>query len=471
MRAILSRFALLTLLVTSTVFAETTSAPIRAIVDAGEQPDNVTILDRRGDWWLVEGTAEQISIWPNARLVAPVPTRPASSRRSWTVVKQVDPLIQSLVDQVQWTDLIAGVNDIVDLGVRYSYNDHINAVADSLVARFDAIGLQAEKHPFMMMTDERYNLIATQTGVEYPDSIFVVCAHYDATSETPDVNTPGADDNASGTVGVLTCARLLMSLESAYTIQYVLFAGEEQIMVGSEAWASEMAAANVNIVGAMNLDMIGWCGRDAPFDLEIETNGNSRWMADAITNAADLYTTMPYILHEDDSAWWGDFYSFWQNDYAAVNHEEAWDWSDPDFNTNYHTTRDLPYRLNEDFMTGSVKIAVAGLATLARVSEVTAVEDDAMPMRALRLTAAPNPFNGRTSLYLELVGGTGPHEVEIFDMTGRRVGRETVDLHEGRGSTDWSAIGPAGEPLASGVYLARLAGRADHGSCRLVHVK
>lgn len=455
--------------------ASATAGPVpellKAVVESGSRPENLKILDQRGHWWLVEGTAEQLAAWPDAKPVPQVPVFEAAATRSWANVTAADPLIQNLVDQVQWTDLLDDVNDIVGWGNRYSYNSNIDTVADSLVVRLGDLGLATEKHQFTLGSSTPFNVIATQTGSIYPDSVFVVCAHYDATSENTSVGTPGADDNASGVTAVLTCARLFAPLNSAYTIKYVLFAGEEQYIVGSQAWASDMAAAGLAIVGAMNVDMIGWWQPGVPFDLEIETNKNSRWMANAITNAADLYTDMSYILHVDDSAWWGDFYSFWQNGFNAVNHEESWDWGDPDFNPNYHSLADLPAGLSEPFMTGSVKIVVAGMATLAQVSQVSGVDVGPVAVHSVRVTAAPNPFNGRTTLHFEYPGRDGVFEVEIFDLSGRRVGLETVTLSDGRGTASWSAKGPSGETLPTGVYLARVAGQGGTGICRLVYVK
>ncbi len=463
-------FLILIVLAASVAVADTPSTPVRAIVTSEEPPHNLTILDRRGDRWLVEGTSEQLSAWPDARPAPLPPAQPFASTRTWSPLKQVDPVVQDLVDQVQWDDLLDDVEWIVNLGVRYSLNDHIDAVADSLFTRFEAIGLPVVKQPFALYDDTRFNVIATQTGTVYPDSIFVVCAHYDAISESPNTNTPGADDNASGTAAVLACARLFAPLESAYTIEYALFAGEEVGLYGSDAYVAAMIAAGADIIGAMNVDMVGWCGRFAPFDLEVETNVHSRWMADAIVDAAELYTDMPYILHQDDSIWWGDFYSFWQHGLRAVNHEEAWDWGDPDFNPQYHTTNDLPIWLNPDFMTGSVKVVVAGLATLAQLSDPGVAVPD-RPATGLRLSASPNPFNGRTILQLELAGAAGVYAVEIFDMAGRRVGREAVTLVNGRGSTAWSAVGPSGENLATGVYIARVMAADAHFSCRIVYIK
>jgi photosystem II stability/assembly factor-like uncharacterized protein len=67
------------------------------------------------------------------------------------------------------------------------------------------------------------NLIATKTGTTYPDQHYIVCAHYDATSNNPMVNAPGADDNGSGTATVLETARVLADYEFKYSIKFVLF--------------------------------------------------------------------------------------------------------------------------------------------------------------------------------------------------------------------------------------------------------
>ena len=461
----------LVLLTVSVAVAVSSPTTIRAIVVSEDEPDNLTILDRRGDRWLVEGTSAQLSAWPDATPVPSIPIRPHAAVRTWTPIKRVDPLVQDLVDQVMWDDLLDDVEWIVDLGVRYSLNAHIDVVADSLVARFEALGLPTEKRPFRLNDDTRYNVITTQTGTVHPDSIFVVCGHYDAVSENPNTSTPGADDNASGTCAVLTCARLFAPFESAYTIQYVLFAGEEQGLYGSGAWVGAMATAGANIIGAMNVDMVGWCGRFAPFDLEVETNAHSRWMADAIVDAAELYTDMPYILHQDESAWWGDFHSFWQHGYCAVNHEEAWDWGDPDFNPYYHSVLDLPDRLNPDFMTGNVKVVVAGLATLAQMNDPqVAVPEDAIRGVHALASVSPNPFNPRTTVAYDLAAA-GRVRIAIYDATGARV-RTLFDGEDGPGSHEeiWDGRDQDGRRVPSGSYFVRLeaGGAADTRKVALI---
>jgi hypothetical protein len=435
----------------------------RAIVRSEQPPAGLEVLDQRGDRWLVTGARAQLEALPGAVILPELP-RTVSTR---TFTPTYDPLVDELVGQVNGEDLIAEVEWLVSLGVRFSQLPNIHVVADSLEGRLASFGLDTEKHYFPMGSLSVPNVIATKTGSVQPDSVFVICAHYDATSESAQHSTPGADDNGTGTVTLLTAARLLAPLATDYTIKFVLFAGEEQGLVGSSYWVGDMAAAGLPIVGALNFDMLGWWEPGAPFDLEIETNTASQWLAEAICWAADTYTTMPYILHVSNSAWWGDFYRFWQHGYDAVNHEESWDWGDPDFNPYYHSTQDTPDRLSAEFFEGGARIGVAALASLAGVSRTSPVP--AVPAAA-HLTASPNPFNGRVVLSLSAPGVQGAVPVTIHDVRGRRVDTVVLQMNSGLGQVQWQGRDQRGRTVPAGVYLAVAGSLPGRPVCRVVFV-
>ena len=70
---------------------------------------------------------------------------------------------------------------------------------------------------------------------------------------------------------------------------------------------------------------------------------------------------------------------------------------------------------------------------------------------------APNPFNSQTVLSYFLPAA-GPARVEVFSLTGQRV----AVLHQGPQSAGhhrlhWNGLDAEGRPLASGIYLYRLA--------------
>ena len=77
-------------------------------------------------------------------------------------------------------------------------------------------------------------------------------------------------------------------------------------------------------------------------------------------------------------------------------------------------------------------------------------------VNGLTLTAAPNPFNPRTTISFE-VPAAGPVQVDIWDAAGRRV--KTLNegfLAAGQHAVDWDGSNQNGARLASGTYFIRI---------------
>ena len=69
---------------------------------------------------------------------------------------------------------------------------------------------------------------------------------------------PGADDNASGSAGVLEIARVLIGRSYRHDLSFVLFGGEEQGLFGSRHFVAALTPEErARIVGVVNMDMIG----------------------------------------------------------------------------------------------------------------------------------------------------------------------------------------------------------------------
>jgi hypothetical protein len=97
-----------------------------------------------------------------------------------------------------------------------------------------------------------YNLYASRIGRTRPDEIILLLAHKDSQSW---VDSPGANDNAVGTTGVLEIATLLADYACERTIRF-LWVNEEHY-----PWTSGLAAANAwsradNILAVFNVDGI-----------------------------------------------------------------------------------------------------------------------------------------------------------------------------------------------------------------------
>jgi len=100
------------------------------------------------------------------------------------------------------------------------------------------------------------------------DEYIIIGAHYDhlgrgyydslAPSQIGQIH-PGADDNASGTAGVLELARLLAPMKGKLQrgILFASFAGEELGLLGSAEWVKEPTLPLGKAVAMLNMDMIG----------------------------------------------------------------------------------------------------------------------------------------------------------------------------------------------------------------------
>ena len=100
------------------------------------------------------------------------------------------------------------------------------------------------------------------------DKYVIVGAHYDhlgrgdahslAPSQIGQIH-PGADDNASGTAGVLELARMFAPLEDKLDrgILFASFAGEELGLLGSAEWVKAPTRPLDKAVAMLNMDMIG----------------------------------------------------------------------------------------------------------------------------------------------------------------------------------------------------------------------
>ncbi len=96
-----------------------------------------------------------------------------------------------------------------------------------------------------------WNVVAKPAGVT--TCATVTGGHHDSVPVTG-----GADDNASGTAGVLEVARVAAARDLPGAHCYVLFGAEEYGLFGSEYYVSQLSDAERNAMRAMiNLDVIG----------------------------------------------------------------------------------------------------------------------------------------------------------------------------------------------------------------------
>jgi Zn-dependent M28 family amino/carboxypeptidase len=92
------------------------------------------------------------------------------------------------------------------------------------------------------------NVIGEIAGLTNPDDIYIIGGHLDDVS-----GTPGADDNASGSVATMIAAELLSQYQWSCTVRFAFWTGEEYGLLGSAAYAQRSYNLGENILGYLNL--------------------------------------------------------------------------------------------------------------------------------------------------------------------------------------------------------------------------
>ncbi|MGB1393148.1 MAG: M28 family peptidase [Flavobacteriaceae bacterium] len=249
----------------------------------------------------------------------------------------LDSLSQTLQEFTGEVATNVGGNSVTILNREQSNND---LAGDYLVEKFNAMNsLTVTDQPFN--TNGR-NIIATQLGKTNPNDIYIICAHYDSVADYC------ADDNASGTATVLEVARILSTQCMDNTLVYALWDEEEIGLRGANFYASQANNNGDNILGVLNIDMMGYDGDDDDdFDIDVRPIANSIEMKDDLVALLATYNFNLNVNVVNPGTTASDHARFWDQGYSAVLVGESWD--NDDQTPYYHSSSDrfssldLPY--------------------------------------------------------------------------------------------------------------------------------
>ncbi len=104
------------------------------------------------------------------------------------------------------------------------------------------------------------DVVAIQRGIERPNDVVIVEGHIDSRRSDPldaSGDSPGANDDGSGTTLVLEAARVLCHSHFAGTIVYAVVSGEEQGLYGGKLLADYARAQHWTVKAVLNNDIVG----------------------------------------------------------------------------------------------------------------------------------------------------------------------------------------------------------------------
>jgi hypothetical protein len=338
-------------------------------------------------------------------------------------------------------------------GVDFVNAQNIWVSGDGLIAKNQGFGTAWQSQLQYLPDATLNNIVAIKIGTVAPDQYYIICAHYDDMPAGP--VAPGADDNASGTVTVLEAARVLADYDFQKTIRFVLFSAEEQGLIGSAHYAAQASANGDQILGVINLDMIGYDGNN---DTRMEIHAGNllssqelgTFVRGNITNWG-LSLTADYLTSGSTSA--SDHASFWNYGYPAILMIEDFQ----DFTPYYHTVNDVLSTLRPSYFLSNAKLAIGSLAVLAILDSIaTGITAEILPDDFILYEPYPNPFNPVISIEYVLPRSEMV-KAEVYDLLGQRVQvLENGTRSAGRYKISWQGNTTNDQPAASGVYLLKL---------------
>lgn len=209
------------------------------------------------------------------------------------VARQPDPAVQKCVDALSADQFELDLRRLVDFGTRHSTSPEFGQAVTWAADQLEAAGYRTHTQQITVHGKPSRNLIAERagTGAE-PRDVVIVTAHLDSINLAggPAAAAPGADDNGSGSAGVLAIARAMQHHQGLLDLRLILFGGEEEGLFGSLAYVAGLPAADRSRIRAVvNMDMIATVNTPVPTVL-LEGVALSQNVIDGLADAAHTYT-------------------------------------------------------------------------------------------------------------------------------------------------------------------------------------
>ena len=263
----------------------------------------------------------------------------------------------ALFQQLDEDIYLGYLENLTAFGPRVTGTSECDDAGDYIYSVFDGLGLDVRYQWWDDNGLTAFNVEATYYG-ENPqnDEIYIICGHYDSVEDSP-----GADDDGSGTVAAMAAANVMRNAEFNQTIRFVAFSGEEQGLLGSYYYVQEAVQNGDNIMAVLNLDMIGYVGSaDEDSKMRVfDEEEISGWLTDFIGSMADEYYDILGLEVEPSGTSYGsDHVYFLQAGYSAIFGHEY------DFNPYWHTPGDTIENMDISYAIRNTQLNIATLAEL-----------------------------------------------------------------------------------------------------------
>ena len=308
-----------------------------------------------------------------------------------TLLNHPGDAIMALVDEVNPDSLKSYLEVLASFGNRNTGSDTtsntfgMGAARRWAFAKFEEFSAQNENRLFTSYFQfdqdvcdmgQHRNVMTVLPGIgPQKDQIILVEAHMDSRCEDGcdvDCQAEGMEDNGSGTALVLELARVMGQLAFNRTIVFMETTGEEQGLVGANAFAEYCEQEGIDVYAVFNNDIIGGviCGETASppgcpglndvdsLNVRIYSSGTNQSIHKGLARFTKLeyeenifpVATVPSVINimtpQDRTGRGGDHIPFHTRGYAALRFTSANEHgngnpSTPDYHDRQHTMEDV----------------------------------------------------------------------------------------------------------------------------------
>lgn len=282
---------------------------------------------------------------------ARAPAAARTARVDWT---------ESLVNKVARSVLEAHLTHLVSFPTRYSTSTHYASAATWASSQLKVLGYTTRSQIVTVNGSRSRNVIADKKGnAAGAHNVVLITAHLDSINIQggPTAPAPGADDNGSGSAGLLEIARAFSDHRSKHDLRFILFGGEEEGLFGSKRYVASLPASEKRRIRAVvNMDMIGTLNTPTR-SVMLEGAPWSQRLIDGLNAAAATYTQLSVETSLNPFA--SDHVPFINAGIQAVLTIEGADNS----NRNIHSNKDTLDRINYDLALEILRMNVAFVAS------------------------------------------------------------------------------------------------------------
>ncbi|KAF9238331.1 hypothetical protein BU15DRAFT_62539 [Melanogaster broomeanus] len=306
----------------------------------------------------------------------PVPDHAVVHIRKLLASLRFDPVVAAIVNglsvEKMRKDIRYLTNEDGESGIvsRHSFAGGAMVAADWIKAQLEEAGGICELRYFLQ--GYAPNVVCKYPAAEETSATVLISGHYDSRGSFGMTRAPGGNDDGSGTISILAVARRIkqLGLKFRSNVELVTFAGEEQGLLGSKAYAKELRAQGANVTVMIQADMTGYHAPDEPAQLGLPMYIGTQEVADLVAKIAAIYS--PELTVGYTAACCSDHQSFHEQGYPATQvFERAGRIADP----MYHNSGDVSDRPGYD-LSQVRSIAKVQFATLLHAAGFDLPDED-----------------------------------------------------------------------------------------------